>query len=106
MISILIFEIFALHSIGNENRTEAWDELPTAEESKIELYRKIISKLFEIKPDVRKTKKFGEVVKNLLFQTGVGMRGTLVPMSTGVPAGIHKNFKNLGTVGYRVPRKF
>ena len=69
LISILIFKIFAVNYIGTENRTEAWDELPTAEESKIELYRKIISKLFKIKPDVRKTKKIGEVVKNLLFET-------------------------------------
>ena len=69
LISILTFKIFAFNSIGKENRTEAWDELPTAEESKIELYRKIISKLFKIKPDVQKTKKFGDVVKNLLFQT-------------------------------------
>ena len=34
------------------------------------------------------------------------MSGTLAPMSTGVPAGTHKNFKILGTAGYRVPRKF
>ena len=31
------------------------------------------------------------------------MNRTLVLMSTGVPAGTHQNFKNLG---YRVPRKF
>ena len=29
------------------------------------------------------------------------MSGTLVPMSTGVPAGTHQNLKILGTAGYR-----
>ena len=31
------------------------------------------------------------------------MSGTLVPMGTGVPAGIHENLENMGTAGYRVP---
>ena len=39
-------------------------------------------------------------------EAGVGMSGTLVPMGTGVPAGTHRNLENLGTAGYRVPRKF
>ena len=36
-------------------------------------------------------------------RSGVGMSGTLVPMSTGRPAGTHQNFIILGTAGYRVP---
>ena len=38
--------------------------------------------------------------------TGVGASGTPVPMGTRVPAGTHRNLKNLGTTGYRVPGKF
>ena len=34
------------------------------------------------------------------------MSGTLVPMSTGEPAGTHQNLKILGTAGYPGPRKF
>ena len=42
----------------------------------------------------------------LQAKTGVGASGTPVPMGTRVPAGTHRNFVNLGTAGYRVPRKF
>ena len=37
---------------------------------------------------------------------GVGISGTLVPMSTRLPAGTLQNFKILGTAGCWVPTKF
>ena len=46
------------------------------------------------------------MMDQLKLQAGVGMSGTLVPMSTGIPAGTHQNLKILGTAGYRVPIKF
>ena len=44
---------------------------------------------------------FKETVKKAKLKSGVGMIGTLVPMSTELLAGTHKNFQIFGTAGFR-----